>query len=73
MGGQASDDEPRDEGAIPESRRPLLVPWGWLLVGVGLVWMWLVFLTRQPEIGLAIGAAISGFGYVLQRAGNRAP
>ncbi len=73
MGGQGSDDEPRDDHAVPESRRPLLVPWGWLLIGIGLVWIWLVFFTRQAEIGLAIGAAMCGLGYLLQRAGNRAP
>jgi hypothetical protein len=73
MGGPESDDEPRDEHGIPESRRALLAPWGWLLMGVGLIWVWLVFFTRQAEIGLGIGAALFGLGYLLQRSGSRAP
>jgi hypothetical protein len=73
MGGKGSDRDPPDERRAPESRRALLVPLGWLLMAVGLIWVWLVFSTRPLEVGLFIAAALFGLGDVLQRSGSRAP
>jgi hypothetical protein len=73
MGGGRSERDQGDERGVPQSRRSLLVPWGWLLMSVGLVCVWLVYFTRQPEIGLFIGAGLFGLGYALQRSGSRTP
>jgi hypothetical protein len=55
-----------------EDRGQLLVITGWILIVGSLMWVWMVFFTKQSEIGLWIAAAVGGLGYLLQRAGNQA-
>jgi hypothetical protein len=49
----------------------VLVVLGWVLVVGALVWAWVVFLTKQAEIGLWIAIVVAGIGFVLQRIGSR--
>ena len=73
MGGRESEtgEPPREQRREPADRTYLLVATGWILVVVGLVWMWMVFFAHQDEIGLWIAAAICGLGYLLQRSATR--
>jgi len=72
MGRRGSEDfDPSEQRRSIAQKGQLLVTWGWILIIGALIWVWVVFFTKESEIGVWIAAAVGGVGYLLQRAGNR--
>jgi hypothetical protein len=73
MGWDPDRDDPSKERDSDAALRSMLLIAGWILMLGGLVWVWMVFFTKQAEIGLWIASGIFGLGFFLRRAGNQSP